>query len=92
MSIIVLQANEALQSIHGKNYTIGNAKETVTETVSGGGIDYAKGELEIPYAYTIELRGKHGFILPKDQIIPTGEEVMAFHVAAAMEIINEFAS
>ena len=40
----------------------------------------------------MELRdtGNYGFILPPDQIIPTGEEVWAFHLTVAREIIQEF--
>ena len=40
----------------------------------------------------MELRdtGKHGFILPPDQIIPVGEEAMAFHVSIAQQMIKEF--
>ena len=57
-------------------------------------MDYAKGELNIPYVYTIELRdtGLHGFLLPPEQIIPTGEEIMAFHVVVAQKIIEEFST
>ena len=57
-------------------------------------MDYAKGELDVPYVYTIELRdtGASGFLLPEDQIIPTGEEIVAFHVVVAQQIIKEFAS
>ena len=58
---------------------------------SGNAIDYAKGEFNIPYVYTIELRGSD-FILPPKEIIPTGEEIMAYHVVAAKQIIDEFAS
>ena len=41
----------------------------------------------------MELRdtGRHGFILPPDQIIPTGEEIMAFHLVVAKQVIEEFA-
>ena len=44
-------------------------------------------------SYGMELRdtGVHGFLLPPDQIIGTGEEVWAFHAAVAREIITEFA-
>lgn len=40
----------------------------------------------------MELRdtGTYGFLLPTDQIIPTGEEVMAFHVSIAQQILEEF--
>ena len=50
------------------------------------------GELGIPYSYGMELRdtGLYGFLLPPDQIIPTGEEVWAFHMTAARELIKEF--
>ena len=36
-----------------------------------------------------ERRGG-GFTLPKEQIIPVGEEVMAFHISIAKQIIHEF--
>ena len=41
-------------------------------------MDWAKATLKVPIAYTYELRdtGKHGFILPADQIIPNGEEIV----------------
>ena len=40
----------------------------------------------------MELRdtGRHGFILPPEEIIPTGEEVMQFHVSIAEQMIEEF--
>merc|ERR1712059_76485 len=49
-------------------------------------------EWGIPYSYGIELRdtGMYGFLLPPDQIIPTGEETWAFHLTVAREIIKEF--
>ena len=43
-------------------------------------------------SYGMELRdtGEYGFILPPNQIIPTGEEVWAFHMTVARQIIQEF--
>ena len=40
----------------------------------------------------MELRdtGRHGFLLPAEEIIPTGEEIMAFHVSIAQQMIEEF--
>ena len=42
----------------------------------------------------IELRpstwNDYGFVLPPDQIIPTGEETWAFHLSAARQVITEF--
>ena len=59
---------------------------------SGGSLDWTLGELGIPYSYGMELRdtGVYGFLLPPDQIIPTGEEAWAFHMTAAREIMAEF--
>ena len=36
------------------------------------------------------LVGEYGFLLPPEQIIPTGEEIWAFHVSAANQVIQEF--
>ena len=60
---------------------------------SGGSLDWTLGELGIPYSYGMELRdkGRYGFLLPEEQIIDTGREVWAFHMAVAREIIREFA-
>lgn len=48
----------------------------LTDAAAGGADDWAKGSAKIKYSYTIELRdtGRKGFLLPSDQIIPTGEE------------------
>jgi len=41
--------------------------------------DWYKGVLGTRFSFTTELRdtGRHGFVLPKDQIIPSGEEMWA---------------
>ena len=46
---------------------------------SGTSRDWAAGVPVIPYVYTIELRdqGWHGFELPPEQIVPSGEETWA---------------
>ena len=43
---------------------------------SGTSRDWAYGHnrTQIPYVYTLELRNKSSFVLPPDQIIPTGHE------------------
>ena len=79
-----------MRAEHGKIYGVG-CIPCLIYIASGTSVDWAKGELKIPYVYTIEVRdtGRYGFLLPPDQIIPTGEEIMAFHVAAAQKIIRE---
>ena len=43
---------------------------------SGGSKDYTYGALKIKYSFALELRdtGRYGFLLPANQIVPTGME------------------
>ena len=85
------QANEALYATHQKIYEVG-CIPCLLYPASGGTIDWVYGDAGIPYAFAMELRdtGTYGFLLPPDQIIPNGEEVMAFHVSIAQQILEEF--
>jgi len=59
---------------------------------SGSAIDWNLGVAGIPYSYQMEMRdtGMWGFLLPPHQIIPTGEEVWAFHETVGRQMILEF--
>jgi len=83
--------NDALYAVHGSRYEVG-CIPCMLYVASGGSLDWTLGELGIPYSYGMELRdtGAYGFLLPPEQIIPTGEEAFAFHLTAAREIIKEF--
>lgn len=61
------------------------------DVASGGSDDWALGEAQIPYSYTVELRdtGRHGFTLPRDQIVPTGEETWAGIKALLLELATK---
>jgi len=85
--------NDALYAVHQKSYTVG-CIPCLLYLVGGGSLDWTLGELGIPYSYAMELRdnGTYGFLLPADQIIPTGEELWAFNRAVGREIIKEFVS
>lgn len=50
-------------------------------------MDWVKGTFQLPLAYTYELRdkGRYGFLLPANQIIPTGEETLDSLVALFSE-------
>jgi murein tripeptide amidase MpaA len=85
------KGNDALYAVHHKTFEVG-CIPCLLYVASGGTLDWTLGELGIPYSYAMELRdtGSYGFILPPDQIIPSGEEVWAFHMTVAREIITEF--
>lgn len=82
---------KAIRLSNGESYSVASACEgavAVTESSrnqpwprieSGGGsaIDWFYHELDAHFSYQIKLRdtGSYGFLLPKEQIIPTGEEM-----------------
>ena len=55
-------------------------------------MDWAQGEANIPFPLTIKLRdtGRYGFLLPPEQILPTSEEIWAFHKAVADIVMDRY--
>ena len=55
------------------------------DAASGSAIDYLYGSLGIKNAFVIELRdtGRFGFVLPKEEILPTCKETMAAVIGMA---------
>ena len=74
---------DAIKDVNGKVYT--SQKSAGLYPVTGGFDDWMTQQGLI--GFTVELRdtGRYGFILPKDQIIPTGQEIWdAFKVSSMM--------
>lgn len=84
---VAKEATKALSEVHGTQYRLGSSTN-VLYVATGGADDWAKGMADIKYSYTVELRdtGRHGFVLPPGQIIPTGEETWAGFKAMAKAI------
>ncbi|CAF3841641.1 unnamed protein product [Rotaria magnacalcarata] len=76
------QAVDALGSVFGTQYTHGNIGATIY-IASGNTVDWTFGTANIIYSYAIELRdtGEFGFVLPEDQIVPSGQETLAGELA-----------
>ncbi|XP_055551619.1 carboxypeptidase B-like [Wyeomyia smithii] len=73
------EAAQRMKKLGGAQYTVGPSGDTLYPA-SGGSDDWARGVMNIKYAYTVELRdtGRHGFVLPASQIQPSGEESLLF--------------
>jgi len=63
--------------VHQQTYEYGPIAQ-ILYIASGSSTDWAYGSRNITYSYGIELRdtGQYGFLLPPNQIVPQGEEIM----------------
>ena len=77
---------QALAKRYGTKYETGNIAETIY-VASGSSMDWVKGTFHKPVTFTYELRdtGRHGFVLPADQIAPTSLETLDSLVAMFKE-------
>ena len=89
MMDLAIKATQALTKVHGTPYETGTIPKLL-HVASGSSMDWALGVANIPYSYTLELRdkGRHGFILPRSEIIPTGEETWAGVKVFMQELIS----
>ncbi|KAJ3514780.1 hypothetical protein NLJ89_g2182 [Agrocybe chaxingu] len=68
----------ALRAVYGTRFTSGPICTTIY-AATGSSVDYAYDVSRVKYSFTAELRdtGSNGFVLPANQIRPSGEEVWA---------------
>ncbi|XP_023225775.1 carboxypeptidase B-like [Centruroides sculpturatus] len=66
---------DALRKVHGTNFKCGSISNIIYPA-AGSSLDWAYEKAGVKIGFALELRdeGRHGFMLPKDQIIPTCEE------------------
>ncbi|CAF3818706.1 unnamed protein product, partial [Rotaria sp. Silwood1] len=76
------KAVQALRAVFGTEYEHGNIGSTIY-IASGNAVDWTFGKANITFSYAVELRdtGEYGFLLPEDQIVPTGKETLAGELA-----------
>merc|ERR1711963_260525 len=86
---LAIDAADALYQVHGTVFDPINSADLYP--AAGAADDWYKGVLGTRYAFTTELRdtGVHGFVLPKDQIIPSGEEMWAGFEVVINKILSD---
>jgi len=85
---LAIDASDALYKVHGTVFDPVNSADLYP--ASGASDDWYEGVLGSRFSFTTELRdtGFHGFILPKEQIIPSGEEMWAGFEVVINTILN----
>lgn len=68
----------AIRAVNGLSFGYGPICNTIYR-VTGGGVDYVQDVIQADYVFTAELRdtGRYGFVLPANQILPSGQEAWA---------------
>ncbi|KAI8603738.1 hypothetical protein EDD21DRAFT_368218 [Dissophora ornata] len=79
-----LGAAKSLRDVHGTKFAVGSVCNIIYQA-SGGSLDWTYAEGGVKYSYAVELRdtGLHGFLLPEEEILPSGEETFAGFVHLA---------
>ncbi|XP_060601871.1 carboxypeptidase B-like [Ruditapes philippinarum] len=82
-------AVKALEQVYGTKFAHGEIANRAS-VASGLGVDWVYGKLGAKFAYDVQLRddGKYGFLLPDDQIIPSGKETLEALKALAKYVRN----
>ncbi|KAK4048194.1 hypothetical protein OIV83_004899 [Microbotryomycetes sp. JL201] len=85
----VIGAAKALRAVHGKTFETGSVCE-VSLTAPGDSIDWTYAAAKIRWSFAVELRGSvWAFLLPPDQIRPSGEEMSAALQSLANYVVQK---
>ena len=85
---LAIDACDALYQVHGTVFDPINSADLYP--AAGAADDWYKGVLGSRFTFTTELRdtGFYGFVLPKEQIIPSGEEMWAAFEVVINKILS----
>lgn len=78
-------ASKAMRQVSGEHYDTASACNqdghvfSMAEANSGAALDWVY-HSGVPWSYVVKLRdtGSYGFLVPKEEIVPTGDEMLAF--------------
>jgi len=84
------RCSAAIAAVYGTEYQYGPIATTIYPA-SGSSADYTYGVANIVYSYGVELRdtGDYGFLLPEDQIVPSGIETYAAIKVWALQCLQK---
>jgi carboxypeptidase A2 len=79
----------AIYDVHGVTYRYGPIATTIY-LASGSSVDYTYAVGHVLYSFAVELRdtGAYGFLLPANQIVPSGEETFNAVIVWALEVLT----
>jgi hypothetical protein len=77
------------QNVFWQKIDLSNFDETSFDETSFDETSFDETSFDEP-AWYLRDTGFDGYLLPPDQIIPTGEETWAFHKSAGRQLIKEF--
>jgi murein tripeptide amidase MpaA len=83
----------ALKAVNGVTYEYG-CISVIIYPASGSSADYTYGVAKVVYSYGVELRdlGQYGFLLPPEQIVPSGQETYAAFKVLAWHVLDTYAA
>uniref|UniRef100_A0A915NS74 Peptidase M14 carboxypeptidase A domain-containing protein n=1 Tax=Meloidogyne floridensis TaxID=298350 RepID=A0A915NS74_9BILA len=95
MRPLALRAVKALERLYGTEYQVGSGADLLYEA-SGSSHDYAKGVLNIPFSFLVELRPQNtlhstGFLLPEAEIMDTADETWEAIKIVADKMLERYA-
>jgi len=85
------KACNALENVYGTSYIYGPSARTLY-AASGCSEDWGYATLGAKYSYVVELRdtGAYGFLLPENQLVPTGQETFEAVKALCIHMVQEY--